>query len=68
MDALMAYGRPHSIKFCCMVDRGHRELPISADYVGMKLPTHVKEEVQVKVKELDGEDAVYVVKNVNDES
>ena len=63
MDALMAYGRPHSIKFCCMVDRGHRELPVSADYVGLKLPTHVNEEVRVKVKDLDGEDAVYVVQN-----
>jgi pyrimidine operon attenuation protein / uracil phosphoribosyltransferase len=62
MDALMAYGRPRSIRFCCMVDRGHRELPVSADYVGMTLPTHADEEVRVKVKELDGEDAVYVVK------
>ncbi len=61
MEALMAYGRPHSIKFCCMIDRGHRELPISADYMGMYLPTHEKEEVRVMVEELDGEDAVYVV-------
>lgn len=67
MDALMDYGRPHSIKFCCMIDRGHRELPICADYVGMKLPTHVQEEVRVKVQELDGEDAVYVVKNSEEE-
>lgn len=67
MDALMDYGRPRTIKFCCMIDRGHRELPISADYVGMKLPTHVKEEVQVKVKELDDEDAVYVVNSPNQE-
>lgn len=61
MDALMSYGRPRSIRFCCMVDRGHRELPISADYVGIELPTHDYEEVRVKVKELDNEDAVYVV-------
>lgn len=67
MDALMDYGRPRSIKFCCMVDRGHRELPICADYVGTKLPTHVKEEVRVKVKELDDEDAVYVVQNPDEE-
>jgi pyrimidine operon attenuation protein/uracil phosphoribosyltransferase len=67
MDALMDYGRPRSIKFCCMVDRGHRELPICADYVGTKLPTHVQEEVRVKVKELDGEDAVYVVQNADEE-
>lgn len=62
MDALMAYGRPRSIKFCCMIDRGHRELPIAADYVGMMIPTHADEEVMVKVKELDGEDGVYLVK------
>ena len=62
MDALMGYGRPRSIKFCCMVDRGHRELPVVADYTGLKIPTHSSEEVRVKVKDLDGEDAVYVVK------
>jgi pyrimidine operon attenuation protein/uracil phosphoribosyltransferase len=67
MDAIMDYGRPRSIKFCCMVDRGHRELPICADHVGTKLPTHVKEEVRVKVKELDDEDAVYVVQNPDEE-
>ena len=69
MDALMAYGRPRSIKFCCMIDRGHRELPVIADYVGMTVPTHAKEEVQVKVKELDGEDAVYLIESpeVNNE-
>lgn len=61
MDALMAYGRPRSIKFCCMVDRGHRELPISADYMGIYIPTYENEEVRVKVDEFDGEDAVYVV-------
>jgi len=67
MDALMDYGRPRTIKFCCMVDRGHRELPISANYVGTKLPTHVQEEVRVKVNELDDEDAVYVVQNPEDD-
>lgn len=61
MDAIMAYGRPRSIKFCCMVDRGHRELPIAADYMGIYLPTYEDEEVRVKVKEVDGEDAVYLV-------
>lgn len=61
MDAIMAFGRPRSIKFCCMVDRGHRELPVAADFVGMTVPTHANEEVRVKVKELDGEDGVFVV-------
>ncbi|MEX2600861.1 MAG: bifunctional pyr operon transcriptional regulator/uracil phosphoribosyltransferase PyrR [Balneolaceae bacterium] len=61
MDALMAYGRPRSIRFCCMIDRGHRELPVAPDYTGLKIPTHHNEEVRVLVKELDGEDAVYLV-------
>ena len=67
MDAIIDYGRPRSIKFCCMVDRGHRELPMSADYIGTTLPTHVQEEVRVKVMGLDGEDAVYVVQNPDEE-
>lgn len=66
MDALMSYGRPRKIQFCCMVDRGHRELPIAPDFTGIYVPTHAKEEVRVKVKELDGEDAVYLV-NVGEE-
>tara|TARA_Y100001935_G_scaffold247870_1_gene244333 strand:- start:46115 stop:46645 length:531 start_codon:yes stop_codon:yes gene_type:complete len=61
MDALMAYGRPRKIQFCCMVDRGHRELPIASDFTGMYVPTHENEEVRVRVKELDEEDAVYLV-------
>lgn len=65
IDAVMDYGRPRSIKFCCMVDRGHRELPMTADYVGTELPTHVQEEVRVKVRKLDGEDSVYVVESPN---
>lgn len=68
MDALMDYGRPKTIKFCCMIDRGHRELPICADYVGSELPTHVQEEVRVKVNELDNEDAVYVVQDTDPET
>ena len=63
MDAVMGFGRPHQISFCCMVDRGHRELPIQADYVGKFVPTHVNEEVRVRVKELDGEDTVYLISN-----
>ncbi|MEX0844994.1 MAG: bifunctional pyr operon transcriptional regulator/uracil phosphoribosyltransferase PyrR [Balneolaceae bacterium] len=68
MDALMAYGRPRSIKFCCMIDRGHRELPVSADYMGMYVPTYENEEVRVKVEEIDDEDAVYVVEVEADEN
>lgn len=65
LDALTGFGRPKSIRFCSLVDRGHRELPITADYVGLHVPTHVSEEIRVKVKELDGEDAVYLVENAN---
>ena len=68
LDALTGFGRPRSIRFCCMIDRGLRELPISADYVGLHVPTHVNEEVRVLVKELDGEDAVYLVDTSNQES
>jgi pyrimidine operon attenuation protein/uracil phosphoribosyltransferase len=66
MEALMSYGRPRSIRFCCMIDRGHRELPIIADYIGETVPTHKNEEVRVLFADTDGEDAVYVV--VIDES
>lgn len=61
MDAVMDFGRPHQISFCCMVDRGHRELPIQPDYTGLYVPTHVNEEVRVRVEELDDEDAVYLL-------
>ena len=61
LEALMSFGRPRSIRFCCMVDRGHRELPVTADYIGVTIPTHQTEEVRVMLEELDGEDAVYVV-------
>ncbi len=62
MEALMSYGRPRSIKFCCMIDRGHRELPITSDYIGATIPTHKNEEIRVFFEDVDGEDAVYIVK------
>ncbi len=61
LDALMDLGRPNSIQFCVLVDRGHRELPIRADFVGKNIPTSINEEVKVKLKESDGEDAVYLI-------
>lgn len=61
LDALMDLGRPHTIQFCVLVDRGHRELPIRADYVGKNIPTSIDEEVKVKMEEIDGEDAIYLV-------
>ena len=61
MDAIIDLGRPESIQLAVMVDRGHRELPIRADYVGKNIPTSGYEEIKVYVKELDGEDKVTIV-------
>jgi len=61
LDALMDFGRPASVQLAVLVDRGHRELPIRADYVGKNIPTSVGEEVQVKLTENDGEDCVLLV-------
>jgi len=60
MDALMDFGRPRAIQLAVVIDRGHRELPIHADYVGKTLSTTGDEFVQVKLKEEDGIDAVLV--------
>ncbi len=60
MDALMDFGRPRRIQLAVLVDRGHRELPIRADFVGKNVPTRRADDVRVLVSELDGEDAVVV--------
>lgn len=60
MDALMDLGRPRKIQLAVLVDRGHRELPIRADFVGKNVPTGRADDVRVLVAELDGEDAVVV--------
>ena len=60
LDALVDLGRPMSIQLAVLVDRGHRELPIKADYVGRNLPTSLKESVQVRLHETDGTDEVLV--------
>lgn len=60
MDALTDLGRPRKIQLAVLVDRGHRELPIRADYVGKNVPTSRADDVRVLVQELDGEDAVIV--------
>jgi pyrimidine operon attenuation protein / uracil phosphoribosyltransferase len=64
MDALVDFGRPQAIQLAVLVDRGHRELPIRADYVGKNVPTRRDEEVRVRLTETDGEDAVVVGENV----
>lgn len=61
MDAIMDYGRAKEIQLAVLVDRGHRELPIRADFVGKNIPTSEIEEVIVKTVELDGNDAVYLI-------
>ena len=58
MDALMDYGRPSSIQLSVLIDRGHRELPISPDYIGKNIPTSRDEKINVLVSEIDGSDGV----------
>ena len=60
LDALIDFGRPRSIQLVVMVDRGHRELPIKADYVGRNVPTSARQSVQVKLIEEDGVDEVAI--------
>ena len=60
LDALVDLGRPRSVQLAVLVDRGHRELPIRADYVGKNLPTKTIEDVQVRLEETDGGDAVEI--------
>ena len=65
MDAIMDFGRPRAVQLAVIVDRGHRELPIRADFVGKNVPTSKKEIIGVKVAELDGVDSV-VIKEIED--
>ncbi len=60
LDALIDFGRPSSIQLVVLVDRGHRELPIRADYVGRNVPTSRQQSVQVRLTEIDGRDEVEV--------
>lgn len=61
LDALIDLGRPRLIQLCVLVDRGHRELPIRADYVGKNVPTALDQQVRVSLREMDGRDAVELV-------
>ncbi len=61
LDALIDFGRPQSIQLAVLVDRGHRELPIRADFVGKNIPTSLKETVEVRLLESDGVDEVLIV-------
>ena len=61
LDALCDFGRMRSIQLAVFIDRGHREMPIEANFIGKKIKTKDNEVVEVKLKEIDGEDAVYVM-------
>jgi pyrimidine operon attenuation protein/uracil phosphoribosyltransferase len=62
LDALIDFGRPKAIQLVVLVDRGHRELPIKADYVGKNVPTSARESIRVQLQETDGQDLVLIDK------
>ena len=64
LDALIDLGRPRAIQLVCLVDRGHRELPIRPDYVGKNVPTSRHEKVAVRLEEVDGADEVVLIQSV----
>ena len=66
MDALIDLGRPRSIQLVVLIDRGHRELPIRADYIGKNMPSSRYEEIKVQLVETDGEDGVVINKSRQD--
>lgn len=61
IDAILDFGRPAHIQLAVLIDRGHRELPIKADYVGKNVPTSIDEIIKVSYQEIDGEDSVKIV-------
>jgi pyrimidine operon attenuation protein/uracil phosphoribosyltransferase len=61
LEALNDFGRPKTIQLAVLIDRGHREMPIHADYVGMTITTRANQEVALKVKEKDNEDSVWLM-------
>lgn len=67
IDALVDFGRPRSVQLAVLIDRGHRELPIRADFIGKNIPTSGKEDVQVLLKETDGEDSVVIAEPPKDD-
>lgn len=68
IEALFKLGRPGAIRLAVVVDRGHRELPIRADYVGKNVPTSVSEIISVKLSETDGEDAADLLEAAGNEN
>jgi pyrimidine operon attenuation protein/uracil phosphoribosyltransferase len=68
LDQIIDFGRPRTIQLAVLVDRGHRELPIKADYVGVNIPTSRSDLVRVEVSEKDGQDRVYITSDGNTKS
>ena len=64
MDALIEFGRPQRIQLAVLIDRGHRELPIKANFVGRNIPSSRYEHIQLRLKETDGRDEVVLIKSV----
>jgi pyrimidine operon attenuation protein/uracil phosphoribosyltransferase len=64
LDALCDFGRMRTIQLAALIDRGHRELPIEANFIGKRISTKDNEVVEVKLKEIDGEDAIYVMEKI----
>lgn len=62
IDALVHWGRPGSVQLAVLIDRGHREMPIKADFVGKNIPSSLEERVQVRLKEIDGRDEVVIIR------
>src|SRR6185295_7798529 len=62
LDALNDFGRPRRVQLAVLIDRGHRELPIKADFVGKNVPTSLAERIEVRLKEGDGQDVVCLEK------
>ena len=60
LDALADHGRPRAVRLAVLVDRGHRELPIRADFVGKNLPTSIEEKIRVRLDEVDGFEGVEI--------
>ncbi|MGK7952936.1 MAG: bifunctional pyr operon transcriptional regulator/uracil phosphoribosyltransferase PyrR [Xenococcaceae cyanobacterium] len=67
LNAVIEYGRPEKIRLLVLVDRGHRELPIHPDFIGKKLPTAKEEQVKVYLQDIDGKDAVELIRGDNDD-
>lgn len=64
LDALIELGRPRAIQLAVLIDRGHRELPIRADYVGKNVPTSRREKISVRLREVDGDDEVVILQRI----